>query len=77
MDGLGVQFDVFAKTDVKGPAAHPVFKFLTSQTSECCGRGIKWNFTKFLCDRDGKPVKRLSPLKPPKTIETTIAKSLA
>ena len=54
-DGYGVQFDMFAKVDVNGPHAHPVFQFLKSKLSDVLGSSIKWNWTKFLVDRDGTP----------------------
>ena len=60
-DGYGVQFDMFAKVDVNGPHAHPVFQFVRAHLSDILGSSVKWNWTKFLCDRDGKPSERFSP----------------
>lgn len=68
----GVSFPVFAKTDVNGRQAHPLFQFLKRKLSGCPGSFIKWNFTKFLLDRDGNPVKRFSPLASPASIEPAI-----
>jgi len=50
----GVSFPLMAKIEVNGEGTHPVFRFLKSKTSGILGDGIKWNFTKFLVDRDGK-----------------------
>ena len=60
-DGFGVQFDLFAKCDVNGAKAHPVFQLCKSKLSDILGSSIKWNWTKFLLDRDGVPSKRFSP----------------
>lgn len=56
-----VSFPLFAKIDVNGPAAHSLFVFLRSQLKGILGSSIKWNFTKFLCDRNGRPVQRYAP----------------
>ena len=116
-DGYGVQFDIFAKTDVNGPKTHPgmrslacvfklgrsaclafgilpelcfqpdtlacppyllphsdetVFQFVKSHLSDVLGSSIKWNWTKFLCDRDGRPVKRFSPPASPLSLRPAI-----
>ncbi|MBL0423224.1 glutathione peroxidase [Ramlibacter sp. AW1] len=63
----GVTFPIMAKGDVNGPAAHPVFRYLKSRLPGAWGAGrlvggrIMWNFTKFVIDRQGVPVKRFSP----------------
>jgi glutathione peroxidase len=54
----GVTFPIFGKVDVKGSDADPLFKFLTSEKRGLLNEDIKWNFTKFLIDRNGKVVKR-------------------
>ncbi len=65
-----VTFPMFAKIDVNGPAAHPLYKYLTSARRGLLGtRAIKWNFTKFLVDRAGRVVKRYSALTEPRRIE--------
>ena len=46
VDGYGVKFDVFAKTDVNGPDAHPIFQFVKAHLSDVLGSSIKWNWTK-------------------------------
>ena len=74
--GYGVQFDVFAKVDVNGKNAHPVFKFVRSHLSDILGSSVKWNWTKFLCDRDGVPVKRFSPPTSPLSLKAEIEKLL-
>ncbi len=54
-----VHFPLFAKIDVNGPNAHPLYRFLTDARPGLFGtKRIKWNFTKFLAGRDGRPVKR-------------------
>jgi glutathione peroxidase len=69
----GVQFPLFSKIDVNGPNAHPVFEFLKSAKPGLLGmKRIKWNFTKFLIDRTGKPIKRYAPQTAPNAIEKDI-----
>lgn len=71
----GVTFPMFEKIDVKGDDAHPLFKYLTNEAPGLLGsKSIKWNFTKFLVDRDGKVVKRYAPQTTPEQIEADIAK---
>lgn len=76
-DGYGVQFDMFAKVDVNGSSAHPVFLFVRSRLSDVLGSSVKWNWTKFLCDRDGQPVKRFSPATSPSSMVPAIEALLA
>lgn len=57
----GVTFPVFAKIDVNGKNAHPLFQYLRKQKKELLGNAIKWNFTKFLVDRQGNFVERYAP----------------
>lgn len=69
----GVNFPLFAKIDVKGENAHPLFKHLTKEAPGLFGtRKIKWNFTKFLVDRSGRVVKRYAPTDTPDKIEGRI-----
>lgn len=70
--GFGVGFDMFSKIEVNGNNAHPLFVFLKKAKGGTFGDSIKWNFTKFLCDRNGVPVKRYSPTTAPKNIEKDI-----
>ncbi len=55
---FGVTFPLFAKIDVNGPDAHPLYAWLRSEQSGLVGNKIRWNFTKFLIDTEGKVVKR-------------------
>jgi len=57
----GANFDLFAKIEVNGPNAHPLWKFLQEKQPGFMGNRIKWNFTKFLVDTQGNPVARFSP----------------
>ncbi|MFD2332213.1 glutathione peroxidase [Cohnella sp. GCM10020058] len=69
----GVNFPLYAKIDVKGNDAHPLFKHLTREAPGLLGtRKIKWNFTKFLIGRDGKVIKRYAPTDTPEKIEGRI-----
>ena len=54
----GVSFPMFSKVEVNGKNAHPLYKWLKKEKTGVLGGAIKWNFTKFLVDRDGKVVKR-------------------
>ncbi|WP_250472139.1 glutathione peroxidase [Caballeronia sp. GAFFF1] len=73
----GVTFPMFAKIDVNGPNAHPLFKYLTEKEPGVLGlEAIKWNFTKFLIDRDGNIVKRYAPITKPESIADDIEKLL-
>ncbi|MCA0295851.1 MAG: glutathione peroxidase [Actinobacteria bacterium] len=68
----GVTFPMFARVDVNGPDAHPLFAWLRSEKGGVLGDAIKWNFTKFLLDRDGRVVRRYAPTVPPSAIEADI-----
>lgn len=72
----GVTFPLFAKIDVNGPHTHPVFGWLKSKFGGLFGRRIKWNFTKFLLDAEGKPIKRFSPIVKPEAIEPHVRRLL-
>jgi len=73
----GVSFPMFAKIDVNGAAADPLFKHLKKEAPGVLGsEGIKWNFTKFLIDRSGKVVRRYAPKDTPKAIARDIEKLL-
>ena len=68
-----VSFPMFAKIHVKGDDAHPLYQFLTSAQRGFLGSGwIKWNFTKFLVNRDGDVVKRYGPLVKPEHLDKDI-----
>ncbi|MFN2745671.1 MULTISPECIES: glutathione peroxidase [Bacillus] len=73
----GVTFPMFAKVDVKGEKAHPLFRHLTNEAKGMLGtKAVKWNFTKFLVDQKGENVARFSPQTNPKEMEETIQKWL-
>ncbi|HQW76560.1 MAG: glutathione peroxidase [Xanthomonadales bacterium] len=73
-----VTFPMFAKINVNGSAAHPLYEWLKKEKTGLLGIGaIKWNFTKFLVDRDGNVVKRYAPSDEPEAIGKDIAKLLA
>lgn len=74
---FGVTFPIFTKIDVNGSGAHPLYGFLKESLPGLLGfELIKWNFTKFLIDRNGVPVKRYAPNTEPKDLETDIEKLL-
>ncbi|HEX5638632.1 MAG TPA: glutathione peroxidase [Burkholderiaceae bacterium] len=74
----GVTFPMFAKVDVNGKSAHPLFKYLTSTKKGLLGsEAIKWNFTKFLVGRDGSVLERYAPTTKPEDIAGDIEKALA
>ena len=72
----GVTFPLFEKIEVNGPGTHPVFRYLKKRLGGLFGSRIKWNFTKFLIDANGKPVKRFSPVTRPEAIEPRIRELL-
>jgi glutathione peroxidase len=67
-----VSFPMFAKIDVNGASAHPLYNFLKSEKSGLLGSAIKWNFTKFLIDRTGRVVDRFSPTTKPGSLRDKI-----
>lgn len=67
-----VTFPLFQKVDVKGENQHPLFKYLTQSAQGLLNKEIKWNFTKFLVDRQGNVVKRFAPTTSPKKIAPEI-----
>ncbi len=69
-------FPVFAKTKVNGPDASPFFTELTRALPGLTGPPIRWNFTKFLIDRQGRPLCRIAPFIPPAAIRARIERSL-
>lgn len=73
----GVSFPMFEKIKVNGSSAHPLFKFLKSKLGGgIFGSKIKWNFTKFLINKNGVPKKRFGPTTIPKDLEKHIEKLL-
>ena len=74
----GVTFPLFSKVDVNGDNAHPLFKHLKEAAPGVLGtEGIKWNFTKFLINKDGSVYKRYAPPTKPEEIVADIEKLLA
>ena len=72
-----VHFDMFSKIDVNGDSASPLYKFLKDEQGGFLGiDSIKWNFTKFLVDREGNIVDRFAPSTKPKNIKEDIKKLL-
>jgi glutathione peroxidase len=72
----GVTFPLFAKIDVNGPNAHPLYQYLTKEAPGFLTGAIKWNFTKFLVDREGNVVKRFAPATKPVELKEEIEKLL-
>jgi glutathione peroxidase len=73
---FGVTFPLFAKINVKGNTAHPLYKFLKTEKKGLLSSEIKWNFTKFLVDKNGAVVERYGPMVVPEKIEEDIRKLL-
>lgn len=72
-----VTFPVFAKIDVNGRRAHPLWQWLRRSRRGWLGNRVKWNFTKFLIGRDGQVIARYAPHVPPAAIEHDIVTALA
>lgn len=68
----GVTFPIHEKIDVKGENQHPLYKFLTEAQNGFFNEKIKWNFTKFLVDREGNVINRFSPQKKPNQFKQDI-----
>lgn len=73
-----ISFPMFDKIEVKGPGAHPLYRFLTGAAPGILGsKAVKWNFTKFLVDVDGRVVKRFAPATAPEKIAAAVESVLA
>jgi len=73
----GVTFPMFERVEVNGANAHPLFVYLKEKLPGTLGIStIKWNFTKFLLDAEGRPVERYAPVTPPDRIESRLKKLL-
>ena len=72
----GVTFQLSEKVDVNGDNAHPVFVYLKGKLGSLLGKKVKWNFTKFLVDTEGKPFKRFETIVKPESMEKHIVKLL-
>ncbi|MDO6489260.1 glutathione peroxidase [Colwellia sp. 6_MG-2023] len=74
---FNIKFPLFSKIDVNGDNTHPLFNFLKSEAPGVLGsKRIKWNFTKFLVNKEGKVIKRYAPTTQPAAIESDIEKLL-
>ncbi len=72
----GVSFTMFEKINVNGKDAHPLYKHLKNEAKGILSKEIKWNFTKFLIDANGKVIKRYAPTVAPLKIKSDIEKLL-
>lgn len=72
----GVSFPMFSKVDVNGNNAHPLFRYLKSILPGFISNSVKWNFTKFVIDTEGNPVKRYAPITSPLRMEELIVSLL-
>ena len=72
----GVSFPMFAKVDVNGDDAHPLYQWLKQEKSGVLGSNIRWNFTKYLVGRDGSVIKRFSPTTEPEKLADRIEQAL-
>ena len=74
----GVGFPMMSKVNVNGPAAHPLYQWLSAEAPGLFGsKAIKWNFTKFLVGKDGQVIKRYAPLDKPADLAKDIEAALA
>lgn len=77
-DNYGVTFPMHAKIEVNGSGAHPLYSYLTRAAPGLLGtKAIKWNFTKFLVDRQGEVLDRYAPKTTPLSLKDTIEKLLS
>jgi len=74
---FGVTFPMFAKVEVNGSSAHPLYRWLREEKSGVLGDAIKWNFTKFLVGRDGAVIARYAPTTTPDKMAADIEAALA
>lgn len=73
-ENMNIQFPLFAKSEVNGENTNKVYNFLKSEQKGFLSEKIKWNFTKFLIDKNGKVIKRYAPTTKIHTIEKDILK---
>lgn len=76
IDNYGITFRQFSKIEVNGENEEPLFTYLKEQKKGIGGKNIKWNFTKFLVDKDGNIIDRFSPMMKPEKLEKKIKKLL-
>ena len=72
----GVSFPITEKIEVNGKGAHPLFAYLKKAAPGTLTNAVKWNFTKFLVGKDGRPIKRYSPTTKPEQLEADIEAAL-
>ncbi len=72
----GVTFPVFSKIEVNGANEHPLYTYMKKEAGGVLGKNIKWNFTKFLIDAEGRVVKRFGPTTKPEAIRPSVEKLL-
>ncbi len=72
----GVTFPVFSKIEVNGANEHPLYAYMKKEAGGVLGKNIKWNFTKFLIDAEGRVVKRFGPTTKPEAIRPSVEKLL-
>ena len=72
----GAEFDLFSKVEVNGGNTHPLYVYLKHMQGGYFGNSIKWNFSKFLCNKKGVPVKRYGPTENPLSAENDIRAEL-
>lgn len=72
----GVTFPMYAKTNVKGSLAEPLFQYLASEQKGMLTEGVKWNFTKFLIDSEGRVIERFAPQTNPLKMEKSLKEVL-
>jgi len=72
----GVDFLITEKIEVNGANSHPIFKYLKEQMPGIFGNDVKWNFTKFFINPDGKPLRRFAPITKPQKLESYIIRNL-
>ena len=77
-DSYGISFPIFTKIQVNGRDAHPLYRYLKAAAKGLLGtQSIKWNFTKFLVNRDGRVIRRFAPFTRPEAIEKAVIALLA
>ena len=73
---FGITFPQFAKIEVNGKNEEPLFKYIKNEAKGVIGSRIKWNFTKFLIDKNGNVLKRFAPSDTPEKIDSYVAEQL-
>lgn len=75
-DRYGITFPLFAKVDVNGPFAHPLWQWMTHEQPGRRGPAVRWNYTKFLISRDGRVLSRFAPTTAPERLRSAIDSAL-